>query len=66
MAPPTVPEEDRAAPLPPGPGAVRFENVTFGYDRDKPVLHDVSFEVPGGSIVAIVGPTGAGKSTLVS
>ena len=53
-------------PLPPGPGAVRFEGVTFGYDPAKPVLHDVSFDVPGGSIVAVVGPTGAGKSTLVS
>ena len=65
-APPTVPEDPGATPLPPGTGAVRFENVTFGYDAAKPVLHDMSFDVPGGSIVAIVGPTGAGKSTLVS
>jgi ATP-binding cassette subfamily B protein len=66
-APPTVPEKLRAAELPKnGRGAVKFENVTFGYDKAKPVLRDVSFEVPGGSIVAIVGPTGAGKSTLVS
>jgi ATP-binding cassette subfamily B protein len=67
MAPPTVPESPDARPLPAaGTGAVRFENVTFGYDAAKPVLHDVSFDVPGGSIVAIVGPTGAGKTTLVS
>lgn len=45
---------------------MRFENVTFGYDPAKPVLRDISFDVPGGSIVAIVGPTGAGKSTLVN
>lgn len=54
-----------AAPLPPGGGALRFENVTFGYDPQRPVLHDVSFEAPAGAMVAIVGPTGAGKSTLV-
>ena len=65
-APPTVPEKPNAQPLPPGPGNVRFENVTFGYDVRKPVLKNVSFEVKGGSLVAIVGPTGAGKSTLVS
>jgi ABC-type multidrug transport system fused ATPase/permease subunit len=62
----TVPEKMDAKPLPPGPGKLVFEHVSFGYDAAKPVLHDVSFEVPGGSIVAIVGPTGAGKTTLVS
>jgi ABC-type multidrug transport system fused ATPase/permease subunit len=66
MAKPTVPERPAAKPLPPGPGKIVFENVTFGYDPAKPVIHDVSFEVPGGSIVAVVGPTGAGKSTLVT
>ena len=65
-APATVPVVEGAKGLPPGPGAVKFENVTFGYDAEKPVLKDVSFEVGGGKVVAIVGPTGAGKTTLVS
>ena len=65
-APPTVPEKSDAKPLPAGPGTVRFEHVAFGYDPQKPVLHDICFEAPGGSIVAVVGPTGAGKSTLVN
>ena len=46
-------------------GAIVFDNVTFGYEPDKPVLHNVSFEVKAGQTVAILGPTGAGKSTLV-
>jgi ATP-binding cassette subfamily B protein len=66
MANTTVPEPPTSRPLPPGPGTVRFEHVTFGYDSNRPVLHDVSFEAVGGSIVALVGPTGAGKSTLVN
>lgn len=68
-APPTVPEENDAPALPPrGPvarGAVEFHFVTFGYDPERPVVHDISFDVPAGSIVALVGPTGSGKSTIV-
>lgn len=63
---PTVPEKEDAIALPTGEGRVRFERVGFGYNPQKPVLHEVSFEVPGGSVVAIVGPTGAGKTTLVN
>jgi len=65
-AAPNVNVPDGAGALPPGGGAVRFENVTFGYDPAKPVLREVSFEVPAGKVAAIVGPTGAGKTTLVS
>ncbi len=53
-------------PLPPGPGAVEFERVSFGYDPAKPVLRELTFRVEGGSVIAIVGATGAGKTTLVN
>ncbi len=47
-------------------GDVTFENVTFGYEEDKTVLSNVSFTVKAGESVALVGPTGAGKSTIVN
>jgi len=47
-------------------GAVAFEHVWFGYDPARPVLRDLSFRVSAGSTVAIVGPTGAGKTTALS
>jgi ATP-binding cassette subfamily B protein len=50
--------------LPAGQVDVRFENVDFGYDRDRSILQAVSFEIPAGKTVAVVGSSGAGKSTL--
>jgi len=64
-APSTVPEFAVAPKLPPGKGAVDFHFVSFGYDPEKPVVRDIAFDAKGGSITALVGPTGAGKSTIV-
>src|SRR5690554_4172020 len=47
-------------------GEVVFENVTFGYQKDTEILHSINMHIKPGSVVAIVGPTGAGKTTLVN
>ncbi|RDI71419.1 ABC transporter ATP-binding protein [Halopelagius longus] len=46
-------------------GRVEYDDVTFGYDESETIVEDVSFEVPGGDTLALVGPTGAGKSTVL-
>ena len=53
-----------AKPVENGPLAVTFDGVSFAYDRERPILHDLSFTIPPGRRVAVVGHSGAGKSTL--
>ena len=59
-----VKDDPDALPLPAGPGEVTFDRVTFSYDQRRTILHDISFTVPAGHRVAIVGSSGAGKSTI--
>jgi ATP-binding cassette subfamily B protein/subfamily B ATP-binding cassette protein MsbA len=61
-----VPEKPDAKTLVIAAGAVRFDDVSFGYTDDKMVLNNVDFTCPGGSTVAVVGQTGAGKTSLIS
>jgi ABC transporter ATM len=46
-------------------GEIRFENVTFGYHPDRPILNNASFTIPAGGKIAVVGPSGSGKSTIL-
>jgi ABC-type transport system involved in Fe-S cluster assembly fused permease/ATPase subunit len=61
---PEVKDKENASPLKLNGGRITFENVTFSYDERRPILKGVSFDVPAGKSVAIVGPTGSGKSTI--
>jgi ATP-binding cassette subfamily B protein len=64
--PPDVHDLPEAKPLPRIVGHVKFENVTFGYNPERPVLHDISFEAQPGRMFALVGATGSGKTSIVS
>lgn len=64
-APETV-DDENAIVLDNVKGDVEIKDVTFGYDADKTVIKDMSVKVPAGSVTAIVGPTGAGKTTLIN
>ncbi len=61
---PEVTDAPGAKPLRVSEGRIRFDNVAFSYDGKRPTLRGVDFAVPAGQMVAIVGPTGAGKSTI--
>lgn len=65
-APEEEPDCDHPMVVADASGAVTFEHVRFGYDPEKPLMHDVSFGVLPGQKVAVVGPTGAGKTTLIN
>ncbi len=65
-AQPELADSPEAAPLAEINGDVVFENVTFGYREGVPVIKDMSLAVPAGQSVALVGPTGAGKTTLIN
>lgn len=59
-----VVDKDDAIELPTGPASIRFDNVRFGYQPERRILDGISFEVPAGHKVAVVGRSGAGKSTI--
>src|SRR5437899_5101810 len=61
---PDVPESPNALPLVRAKGKIAFQKVSFEYTKDHGVLHDVSFELPSGNRLGVVGPTGSGKTTL--
>ena len=61
---PTIQDLPNAHPLNLKEGIIRFESVSFGYDPRRPILHDISFEIPAKKTIAIVGASGAGKSTI--
>jgi ABC-type multidrug transport system fused ATPase/permease subunit len=61
-----IAERPAAAPLPDGPGELHFEHVRFGYDPERPVLREIDLDVRAGSTVALIGPTGCGKTTLTA
>lgn len=64
--PPKVEDAPDAYAIPPLSGAVEFKDVTFSYVPGQPVLHKVNFAIQPGTTVAMVGPTGAGKTTIIN
>ena len=64
--PPVIEDRPGAHELPPIVGSVRFDHVNFGYEPGQKILRDVSFSAAPGESIAIVGPTGAGKTTIVN
>jgi ABC-type multidrug transport system fused ATPase/permease subunit len=64
--PEEIVEHPNARPLPAGDGDLRFEHVTFGYDRARPVLEDIDLAIAPGRTIALIGHTGSGKTTLAA
>ncbi len=61
-----IKDKPDAIKLPAAQGSLAFQNVTFYYDKQSPVLENITFDIPSGSMVAFVGPTGAGKTTMAA
>lgn len=61
----SIKDSSNAKPLALRGGEIKFENVTFGYHPDRPILKNVSFTIPAGHKIAFVGPSGSGKSTIL-
>jgi ATP-binding cassette, subfamily B, bacterial len=64
--PEEISDRPNARPLPAGPGRVLFEHMSFGYDPERPVLESVDLDIPAGRTIALIGPTGSGKTTLAA
>jgi ATP-binding cassette subfamily B protein len=63
---PEIRDEPGARPAAPLRSAIRFENVSFSYSEDQPILRNLTFTIPAGRNVALVGPSGCGKSTVLN
>lgn len=64
--PPEAYQDPNAVPMPHIKGHVRFKDVTFGYDKSKPVLHEIDLDVQPGEMIGLVGKSGVGKTTTVN
>lgn len=61
---PAIRDPEQPVETPPAKGHIEFRHVSFGYRKDQPVLHSINLDIPAGTLLGIVGPTGSGKSSL--